>query len=1189
VTTIGDDDSPKNSDEGSQSTGTIRGGGSYISSGYAASHISTVRADVVDISSGIGRQADSIKSGGPTISAGIGPSRAASSSILVNAGDSIILNNVHYQYLSVLSKSSGEAEIFLLSRVGKKCVFKLYYPNFKPSDEILKKLVQLNHEDIINVLDYGYYYDRFFELMDYAEGGTLDRYLPIKDTERIRQIVAETIKSFQYCHNQGIIHKDIKPQNMYFKNSDGTDLLIGDFGISSILESGMSRHLTSQSLTVGYAAPEMYGIHGKVYVGREVDYYALGITLIHIWEGKSPFEGLGIHAISNVTTCGKVHVPEDMPKNMQKLVKGLITLDYTKRWGYDEVHRWLKGEDVPVYFHIREINYPPYQFGYLDGQNQVATTPEELAALIKKYADRGKKQLYSNKIAAWVNLFNQGLSADIDSIVEDDYPKDQDAGLQKAIYILNPDEGFEARNGTSCHTAEELGDALEADAFHYMIELAKPSHPFYLFLEAHDDKKEADTFRNYFTTFSTKKAFNTIILELHSREALKLDGVWYNVLEDLLNYPNKYSVINGMKDTESKMSLWIEGLNDNTVKDQVIKWRNLNRHNETTLTYALEKGSPFHFPNGDVAFNKTEFEELFCQFIKTNEFQLKKISSLLSTHDDASEAYVSGDTYEAFGTIWYKQSDTFSFNEEANYWLYHYTDCGKKNYFDDVFIIKCISNELDTKAALSLLAQYFERDISINFYTDNLMPVIKRAINDNAISKEELKKYGNDDNLATCFMRWQFIPDLGFKFGKDIASTPKELAALIDRDQSSWALGIDFLKNNWIKKWLEATGSMKDADAWDKAISTNNWDNNLESILHILDPNLPWPQPIATPSSVELGRVLNEKEVVTPVKIKNSGRGYLYGSISIGNTNNSISMIEYTTSSYRFIPSEIAGNLTFNVIAAPNKLPVWSRQKEMITARTNGGSLKIPVSYAVGVPMKKMVFKSLLCGMLAGSFLIALPILFGFNISKLWITWSITVFIIGSLLYFAKKEAHQFHRPLITPISMFSCIVLFIVAVATSYPAIDEYMKEHFKTKPEKTTQKKLKTKVQRPAVGKVEKASGPEANETLALRVTNSTVTEGLDTNNKPMAGFKAIMTPPLTYYAEYTNARSNHDKVSVRIYSKGNNVWESVPYTLKYSSGNYWCRISYNFANRLGFYEARLVVNGGEKNTVYFNASAR
>ena len=165
-----------------------------------------------------------------------------------------------------------------------------------------------------------------------------------------------------------------------------------------LLDAGISRHLTSQNLTAGYAAPEMYGYGGKVYIGREVDYYALGITLIHLWQGKSPFDGLTIHAIANLTNADAITVPSDLPDTLQTLIRGLITIDFTKRWVYNEVQRWLNGEVVPVHFHVKESTYPPFQVD----SHQKASSPVALARLLKANPDRGKKLLYSGKISAWV-------------------------------------------------------------------------------------------------------------------------------------------------------------------------------------------------------------------------------------------------------------------------------------------------------------------------------------------------------------------------------------------------------------------------------------------------------------------------------------------------------------------------------------------------------------------------------------------------------------------------------------------------------------------------------------------------------------------------------------------------------------------------------------------------------------------
>ena len=111
-------------------------------------------------------------------------------------------------------------------------------------------------------------------------------------------------------------------------------------------------------------------------------------------------------------------VPDDLPSELQTLIRGLITIDFVKRWGYAEVQRWLNGEDVPVHFHVKESTYPPFQFGV----REEAISPEALANLLKTSPDKGKKALYSGKISAWVNLFDHGLATELDRIIEEEYP-----------------------------------------------------------------------------------------------------------------------------------------------------------------------------------------------------------------------------------------------------------------------------------------------------------------------------------------------------------------------------------------------------------------------------------------------------------------------------------------------------------------------------------------------------------------------------------------------------------------------------------------------------------------------------------------------------------------------------------------------------------------------------------------------
>ena len=564
----------------------------------------TKRDDAPTISSGVtppgtGTQKDSK----PVISSGIAPGTPPSQinlSGMSTPGSKIVLNGKGYKILKVIAKSTGEAEVYLAEKEKQKYVFKYYYPNFKPKDSLLKQLKGLHHDDIVDLIDYGYHNNRFFEILEYAEGGNLMeiqedgkyKYIPLKDINRIRQIVKEIINALHWCHSQGIIHRDLKPENIFFKNPDGTDILIGDFGISSMLDEGLSKHMTNQARTEIYAAPELYqSIGGKTIISKEVDYYALGITLIFVWQAKDPFEELSPHAIMRIKLEGKVYIPEEIPEELKNLIKGLITVEPSKRWGYEEVLKWLKGEYVPVYHKIVETKYPEFHFGYIGGEDRVVNDPEEMAKLLEKYPEQGKKHLYKGTIQKWVEGTDQSLYVDLRGIVEDDYPQDQDAGLVKAGYILDPIKNYKTFAGVECRTAEEIGDALERESSYYKSLLTqKKNADLFLFLEARGSKSVADTFRKYAQAFSTnpERAFNTMVLELQGKDKFKIDDLIFFKPEDLLSADHKIKdkLVNLFINPDSKLSIWLEQFPH--LKNNIAKWRNSGRHNMITL-YAFDE------------------------------------------------------------------------------------------------------------------------------------------------------------------------------------------------------------------------------------------------------------------------------------------------------------------------------------------------------------------------------------------------------------------------------------------------------------------------------------------------------------------------------------------------------------------------------------------------------------------------
>ena len=164
-----------------------------------------------------------------------------------------------YKSIKCLSDHSGEAQVFLVKGEEGQRVLKVYYPNFTIKKTLMRIIQNVSMEMIVRIDDYGKTYvdgkNRDYELMEYLRGGTLNEYDLDGDFNQFRRIALQAAAALAYCHNCNIIHKDIKPSNFFFRDSDHKEIVLGDFGISSVLEDEEKVHRTTQARTPRLCCP----------------------------------------------------------------------------------------------------------------------------------------------------------------------------------------------------------------------------------------------------------------------------------------------------------------------------------------------------------------------------------------------------------------------------------------------------------------------------------------------------------------------------------------------------------------------------------------------------------------------------------------------------------------------------------------------------------------------------------------------------------------------------------------------------------------------------------------------------------------------------------------------------------------------------------------------------------------------
>lgn len=175
-------------------------------------------------------------------------------------------------------------------------------------------IAQLSHPSIVPVYDVGTHNGQFFISMEFLSGGSLkDRMTQLLPVPEALKVVAGVAAGLDYAGEKGFVHRDIKPDNIMFRE-DGSPLIL-DFGIVKQMN-GEASKLTQTGIIVGttsYMSPEQ--AQGRELDGRS-DIYSLGIMFYELLTGKPPFKG-----DSDVATLLQ-HVndpPPPLPANLREL------------------------------------------------------------------------------------------------------------------------------------------------------------------------------------------------------------------------------------------------------------------------------------------------------------------------------------------------------------------------------------------------------------------------------------------------------------------------------------------------------------------------------------------------------------------------------------------------------------------------------------------------------------------------------------------------------------------------------------------------------------------------------------------------------------------------------------------------------------------------------------------------------
>jgi serine/threonine protein kinase len=213
---------------------------------------------------------------------------------------------------------------------------------FRQEGEILKNL---HHQNIVKFLDQGNEGDYHYLVMDYVKGLSLDSFplgnsmttIGVKQTlptmEEYLMVFIGCMEALGYVHKKGLVHRDIKPQNIILRGSEYKPCLI-DFGIAKMTDKDDDLNLTAEGMyTVAYASPEQ--LTNKP-VDYQSDLFSYGVVMYEKLTGHLPFKGKRAMQVFIEQTKWNFPPPRQLnpsiPQKLEQIVLKLLAKDPTQRY-----------------------------------------------------------------------------------------------------------------------------------------------------------------------------------------------------------------------------------------------------------------------------------------------------------------------------------------------------------------------------------------------------------------------------------------------------------------------------------------------------------------------------------------------------------------------------------------------------------------------------------------------------------------------------------------------------------------------------------------------------------------------------------------------------------------------------------------------------------------------------------------
>ena len=254
-------------------------------------------------------------------------------------------------------------------------------------------VAQLSHANIVSVYDVSTNPDREYIVMELIDGITLKQYMERRgrmDWRESLHFIIQIMRGLSHAHSRGIIHRDIKPQNIMVLR-DGS-VKVADFGIACLANQGQT--LTQEALgSVHYISPEQ--ARGDRIDARS-DIYSAGVVLYEMLTGRLPFEGdsavsVAIQHLSSVPLAPR-DIDPSIPEPLELICMKAMNSDPNKRYAsadamIEDLEKFRRDPSVDMDYIRQELTAPA-----ADTEPTMPLPTAQVASAVKKHTGELRRE-----------------------------------------------------------------------------------------------------------------------------------------------------------------------------------------------------------------------------------------------------------------------------------------------------------------------------------------------------------------------------------------------------------------------------------------------------------------------------------------------------------------------------------------------------------------------------------------------------------------------------------------------------------------------------------------------------------------------------------------------------------------------------------------------------------------------------